>query len=150
MIRSFSANTDTLIILGLGLSNGMVALSGALIAQYTKFADVGLGIGMIVVGLASVIIGEAIFGTKSIVRVTFAVIAGAVIYRMIYALALRVDWLDSGDMKLITAVIVILALVIPQIVSKYKEKKRRARRLEERMAAAATKLEIEQGGNGLA
>ena len=64
MIRSFSANTDTLIILGLGLSNGMVALSGALIAQYTKFADVGLGIGMIVVGLASVIIGEAIFGTK--------------------------------------------------------------------------------------
>lgn len=150
MIRSFSANTDSLIILGLGISNAMVALSGALIAQYTKFADVGLGIGMIVVGLASVIIGEAIFGTKSIVRVTFAVIAGAVIYRMIYALALRVDWLDSGDMKLITAVIVILALVIPQIVSKYKEKKRKARRLEERMAAATTKLEIEQGGKNLA
>ena len=75
--------------------------------------------------------------------------AGAVIYRMIYALALRVDWLDSGDMKLITAVIVILALVIPQIVSKYKEKKRRARRLEERMAAAATKIEIKQGGKNL-
>lgn len=150
MIRSFSANTDTLVILGLGISNGMVALSGALIAQYTKFADVGLGIGMIVVGLASVIIGEAIFGTKSIVRVTFAVIAGAIIYRMIYALALRVKWLDSGDMKLITALIVILALVIPQIVNKYKEKKRKAKRLEERMALQKENLEVEQGGNGLA
>ena len=85
MIRSFSANTDTLIILGLGISNGMVALSGALIAQYSKFADVGMGIGMIVVGLASVIIGEAIFGTKSIVRATFAVIAGAIIYRIVFS-----------------------------------------------------------------
>ena len=150
MIRSFSANTDSLVILGLGISNGMVALSGALIAQYTKFADVGLGIGMIVVGLASVIIGEAIFGTKSIVRVTFAVIAGAIIYRMIYALALRVKWLDSGDMKLITAFIVILALVIPQIVNKYKEKKRKAKRLEERMALQKANLKVEQGGNGLA
>lgn len=150
MIRSFSANTDSLVILGLGISNGMVALSGALIAQYTKFADVGLGIGMIVVGLASVIIGEAIFGTKSIVRVTFAVIAGAIIYRMIYALALRVKWLDSGDMKLITAVIVILALVIPQIVGKYKEKKRKAKRLEERLALQQAKVDIEQGGKSLA
>ena len=64
MIRSFSANTDTLIILGLGLSNALVAFSGALIAQYSKFSDVSMGIGMIVIGLASVIIGEAIFGTK--------------------------------------------------------------------------------------
>ena len=128
----------------------MVALSGALIAQYTKFADIGLGIGMIVVGLASVIIGEAIFGTKSIVRVTFAVIAGAIIYRMIYALALRVEWLDSGDMKLITAFIVILALVIPQMLGKYKEKKRKARRLEERLAAQKAAIDVEQGGNGLA
>ena len=150
MIRSFSANTDSLIILGLGISNAMVALSGALIAQYTKFADIGLGIGMIVVGLASVIIGEAIFGTKSIVRVTFAVIAGAIIYRMIYALALRVEWLDSGDMKLITAFIVILALVIPQMLGKYKEKKRKARRLEERLAAQKAAIDVEQGGNGLA
>ena len=139
MIRSFSANTDSLLILGLGISNAMVAFAGALLAQYTKFADVGLGIGMIVVGLASVIIGEAIFGTKSIVRVTFAVVAGAIIYRIIYALALRVKWLDSGDMKLITAFIVILALVVPQIVSKYKEKKRKAKRLEERMAAQKAK-----------
>ena len=151
MIRSFSANTDSLLILGLGISNAMVALAGALIAQYTKFSDIGLGIGMIVVGLASVIIGEAIFGTKSIVRTTFAVIAGAIIYRIIYALALRVDWLDTGDMKLITAIIVILALIIPQIFNKQKEKKRKAKRLEQRLAAQKQQqVEIKQGGNGLA
>ncbi len=122
MIRSFSANTDTLIILDLGLSNAMVAFSGALIAQYSKFADVEMGVGMIVIGLASVIIGEAIFGTKTIMRTTLAVIAGAIIYRIIYALALRIDFLDTGDMKLITAVIVILALVVPQIIDKQKRK----------------------------
>jgi putative tryptophan/tyrosine transport system permease protein len=148
MIRSFSANTDGLIILGLGLSNALVALSGALIAQYTKFADIGLGIGMIVIGLASVIIGEAIFGTKSIVRVTFAVVAGAIIYRLIYAIALRVGWLDTGDMKLITAIIVILALVVPQIVDKQREKKRKAKRMEERLLAQ--KALVEQGGDSLA
>ena len=148
MIRSFSANTDRLVILGLGLSNALVALSGALIAQYGKFADVGLGVGMIVIGLASVIIGEAIFGTKTIVRTTLAVVLGAIIYRIIYMLALRVDFLDTGDMKLITAVIVILALVIPQILDKRRNKKRKAKRLEERMRDKAS-LE-EQGGNPLA
>src|SRR6185312_16003512 len=99
MIRSFSANTDTLIILGLGISNALVAFSGALIAQYSKFADIGMGIGMIVVGLASVIIGEAIFGTKTIMRTTIAVIVGAIIYRIVLGLALRIDLLDAGDMK---------------------------------------------------
>ena len=148
MIRSFSANTDRLVILGLGLSNALVALSGALIAQYGKFADVGLGVGMIVIGLASVIIGEAIFGTKTIVRTTLAVVLGAIIYRIIYMLALRVDFLDTGDMKLITAVIVILALVIPQILDKRRNKKRKAKRLEERMRDKASLAE--QGGNPLA
>ena len=143
MIRSFSANTDSYIILGLGLSNAMVALSGALFAQYTKFADIGLGIGMIVFGLASVIIGEAIFGTKTIVRTTFAVVAGAIIYRLIYAIALRIEWLDTGDMKLITAVIVILALIIPQLIAKRKEKRRRALRIQQR-------LQQEQGDEQLA
>src|SRR5690625_6608451 len=68
MIRSFSANTDILIIMGIGLSNGLVALSGALLAQHGGFADVGMGIGMIIIGLASVIIGEALFGVKTIDR----------------------------------------------------------------------------------
>ena len=128
MIRSFSANTDTLVILGLGISNALVAFSGALIAQYTKAADIGLGIGMIVIGLASVIIGEAIFGTKTIVRTTIAVITGAIIYRIVLTLALRVEFLDAGDMKLITAFIVIVALILPQFFEKRREKIRKAKR----------------------
>ena len=134
MIRSFSANTDTLVILGLGLSNGLVAFSGALIAQYSKFSDIGMGIGMIVIGLASVIIGEAIFGTKTIIRTTLAVIAGAIIYRIVLGLALRVEFLDTGDMKLITAVIVIAALVLPQFLEKRRENNRKAKRYAERLS----------------
>ncbi|MBS4177567.1 ABC transporter permease [Lederbergia citrea] len=137
MIRSFSANTDTLVILGLGISNALVAFSGALIAQYAKFSDIGMGIGMIIIGLASVIIGEAIFGTKNIVRTTIAVIAGAIIYRIVLGLALRIDLLDTGDMKLITAFIVILALILPQILEKNREKRRKAKRHAERLAAIA-------------
>lgn len=133
MIRSFSANTDTLVIVGLGISNALVAFSGSLIAQYGKFADNGMGIGMIIIGLASVIIGEAIFGTKTIFRTTLAVVVGAIIYRIVLGLALKVKLLDSGDMKLITAVIVIAALIIPQFVDKRKEKIRKARRQAERL-----------------
>lgn len=125
MIRSLSANTDNLTILGVALSNGLVALSGGLIAQLGGFADVGMGIGMIVIGLASVIIGEALFGTRTIARATLAVILGAIIFRMIVTLALRVDWLETGDMKLITAVIVIIALISPKILQAQREKKRR-------------------------
>ncbi|MGF3104220.1 ABC transporter permease [Rossellomorea sp. DUT-2] len=133
MIRSFSANTNLMIILGLGISNGMVALSGALIAQYSRFADVGMGIGMIIIGLASVIIGEALFGTKTIARTTLAVIGGAIIYRLVVSMALRVDFLETGDMKLITATIVILALVMPKVMDRYKDRKRKAQRMAERL-----------------
>jgi len=135
MIRSFSANTDYLIILGLGISNALVAFSGALIAQYSKFSDIGMGIGMIIIGLASVIIGEAVVGTKTIVRTTIAVIVGAIIYRIVLGLALRVKILDTGDMKLITAVIVILALIIPQMIEKRRESTRKAKRHAVRMAS---------------
>lgn len=130
MIRSLSANTDNLTILGVGLSNGLVALSGSLIAQLGGFADVGMGIGMIVIGLASVIIGEALFGTKTIARATLAVIGGAIIYRIIVTLALRVDFLETGDMKLITAIIVIIALISPKILQTQREKKRRLEKRE--------------------
>lgn len=128
MIRSFSSNTNLMIILGLGLSNAMVAFSGALIAQQGGFADVGMGIGMIIIGLASVIIGEALFGTKSIARTTLAVIGGSIIYRIVVTLALRVEFLEPGDMKLITAVIVILALTAPKMIESYREKKRKVKR----------------------
>jgi len=125
MIRSFAADTDTLIIVGIGISNALVALSGALIAQHSGFADVGMGIGMIIIGLASVIIGEALFGTKTIARATLAVIGGAIIYRAVVTLALRVEFLETGDMKLITALLVIVSLVTPKILQTRREKKRR-------------------------
>ncbi|MBA4535696.1 ABC transporter permease [Bacillus aquiflavi] len=146
MIRSFSADTDLLKILGLGLSNGLVAFSGALIAQYNGFSDVGAGIGMIIIGLASVIIGEAIFGAKTIVRATFAVIGGAILYRIIVTLALRVKFLETGDMKLITALIVIAALIVPKLVAQQKEKKRKKKRLVE----VAEKISIENRGETIA
>ncbi|TGU65615.1 ABC transporter permease, partial [Mesorhizobium sp. M00.F.Ca.ET.186.01.1.1] len=99
MIRSFGVNTDTTTIIGLALSNGLVAVSGAWVAQFQGFADVGMGIGMIVIGLASVIVGEVLFGSSSIFRVTLAVILGSIVYRLVIALALQAG-LNPSDMKL--------------------------------------------------
>jgi putative tryptophan/tyrosine transport system permease protein len=129
MISSFAADTDTLKTIGLGISNALVAFSGALVAQYNGFSDVGMGIGMIVIGLASVIIGEAVFGAKTIVRATLAVVGGAILYRIIVTLALRVDFLETGDMKMITAFIVICALIIPKALSQFKVKRNKKKRL---------------------
>ena len=113
MIRSFGVNTDNQKILGLALSNGLVALCGSLIAQFQGFADIGMGIGMIVAGLASVIIGQAILGRSSVWIAATAVVLGSVLYRVVIQLALEVG-LNPNDMKLISAVLVVLALVLPQ------------------------------------
>ncbi|EGL16704.1 MULTISPECIES: ABC transporter permease [unclassified Paenibacillus] len=121
MIRSFGVNTDNTIILGVSLSNGLVALSGALFAQYLEFSDMQMGVGMIVIGLASVIIGEALFGAKTIIRATFAVVLGAIIYRFVVAIALQVG-LESTDMKLMTALIVVIALTLPKIQGSLKQR----------------------------
>lgn len=122
MIRSLGANTDTTTIIGVSLSNGLVALSGAFVAQTSTFADATSGIGMIVIGLASVIIGEAIFGAKTVFRATLAVILGSIVYRIVVTAALRIEWFEASDLKLITAVIVIIALVFPAVRSKVKQK----------------------------
>src|SRR5699024_4750191 len=116
MIRSFCANRDLLISIGIGVSHGLVALSGAVIEQHGGFFDGSMGCGMIIIGLASVIIGEALFGSKTIVRATLAVILGAIIYRIVVTLALRASFLETGDMKLITAILVILALIAPKLL----------------------------------
>lgn len=100
-----------------------------------------MGIGMIVIGLASVIIGEALFGAKTIVRATLAVILGAIVYRIVITLALRVQFLETGDVKLITAFIVILALVVPQMVAARAEKQRKARKRG--AAVASTQADYE-------
>lgn len=131
MIGSFGANTDNTKIIGVSLSNGLVALSGAVVAQQGGFADISMGIGMIVIGLASVIIGEALFGAKTVFRATLAVVLGSVVYRIVVALALRSEWLKASDVKLITAVIVIIALVAPTLYRSWTIKKQAHRRSRE-------------------
>lgn len=113
MIRSFGVSTDRTTILTLALSNGLVALCGALVAQYQGFADISMGIGLILVGLASVILGQAVFGQKFIWIASLAAVLGAVLYRLIIFFALQVG-LDPNDMKFVTAVLVVAALLLPR------------------------------------
>lgn len=113
MISSFAVSTDRQKIIGLMLSNGLVGIAGAVVAQHQGFADIGMGIGLILVGLASVIVGQAIFGSRSVIQATLAVILGAVVYRLAIQLALNVG-LNPNDMKLMSAVLVVAALLLPQ------------------------------------
>lgn len=106
-------------ILTLALSNGLVGLAGALVAQYQGFADISMGIGLIVVGLASVIVGQAIFGQRRLLQAILAVVAGAVVYRLIIFAALQLG-LNPDDMKLVSALLVITALLIPRFTVKEK------------------------------
>lgn len=141
MIRSLGANTDTTTIIGISLSNGLVALSGGLIVQDSGFADISIGIGMIVIGLASVIIGEALFGAKSVVRAILAVILGSIVYRIVIAIALRQELfeLEQSDTKLITALIVTFALVLPAIQRGLKQRSTARKRSSELAAAVNQK-----------
>ncbi len=115
MVRASSINTDACNILAFCLSNGLIALSGGLIAQYQGYADISSSTGILVVGLASVIIGEAIFGRRSVAVGFVSAIAGSIIYRYIIALATRYSPLPAYMLKLVSAVIVALALAIPAI-----------------------------------
>ena len=115
MIRALGVNVDNMIVLGLALSNGLIAFSGGLLAQYQGFADVQMGIGMVVWGLASIIIGEALVGVRALGFVITGAVMGSVLFRLIVALALR-GGLDPNDLKLVTAGFVFLALVLPSIV----------------------------------
>lgn len=112
MARAQGINTDNMIILGLVISNGLVALSGALIAQSQSFADVQMGIGSIVIGLASVIIGEVLFNSKSFFGRLASLVLGAITYRVIIALVLRMG-MPANDLKLFTALTVAIALSLP-------------------------------------
>lgn len=111
MVRAYGISSDNMKILGLALSNGFVGLAGGMLAQYQSFADATMGTGMVVIGLASVIIGEAIFGTSSLMRRLVAVALGAMMYRLIIAQALALG-LPTGDLKLVSAFIVVMALSI--------------------------------------
>ena len=117
MIEALGVSAQTLAITGLAISNGLFALSGALLAQYQGFADVQMGMGIIVLGLASVIIGEALVGSRSLGLMICGAIMGAILFRLLVAVALR--WgMNPNDLKLITAVFVFLALVGPMLIRK--------------------------------
>jgi putative tryptophan/tyrosine transport system permease protein len=117
MIRSLGVDTDRTKLIGLGLSNGAIALSGALVAQDHGFADIGMGIGILVTGAAAVMIGEALFGDGPIERWVIATLVGVLIYQLLVALALRLG-LAPVDLKLITAALLLLALVLPRLRAK--------------------------------
>jgi putative ABC transport system permease protein len=131
MITSLGVNTNVTIVLGVGLANGLVALAGALIAQNQGMADVKLGVGTIVFGLASVVMGETIFGSRRCmaVRIT-AVVLGSIIYRLAIALALQLKIgsfsFNPSDLNLITSILVVLAIIIPGL------KKAQTRRVKSR------------------
>lgn len=115
MVKAQGGNTDTVKIVGIIIANGFVALSGALVAQIQRYGDVGMGTGTIVIGLASIIIGEVIFGTKCSFKVRLAsVFFGSIIYRVIISIVLLLGF-NPNNLKLLTAVLVIAALSVPVI-----------------------------------
>lgn len=111
MVRAAGISSDNMKLLGLSVSNGLVGLAGGLLAQYQGYSDVGMGTGMVVIGLASVIIGEVMFGTSSLMRRLIAVALGAVVYRMVIGVALYLG-MPPTDLKLVSAVIVTIALAM--------------------------------------
>lgn len=131
MIRSFGASTDLMIVMGLAFSNGLVALAGALIAQYQGYADAGMGLGTIVSGLASVILGNAIIRPATVFRATLGVLTGSVLYRLAIFYALRAGFAPT-DLRIVTAAIVVLALSTPTIKQSFNQRRARwrLRRLE--------------------
>jgi putative tryptophan/tyrosine transport system permease protein len=120
MARSVGIDVDAMVVLGLGLSNGLVALAGALFAQYSGFANIQMGVGSIVTGVATLLVGETLVGRRTLGRWIAAAIAGAVIYRLAVAGALRAG-LNPNALKLVTALFVLAVLVAPELA-------RRARR----------------------
>ncbi|NLK38452.1 MAG: ABC transporter permease [Epulopiscium sp.] len=119
MIRALGVNTDFMTMLGLMLSNALISLAGALIAQYNGFADVGMGTGTIVIGLASVIIGEVLFGRTTVVRSLFSVVCGSILYRLIIAAALERRGFQPTDLKLLSSIVLAVCLSLPLVKEKY-------------------------------
>ena len=124
MARAQGVSTDRLSLFGMALSNALIALGGALYAQSQGSADVNMGVGTIVIGLAAVIIGETLIPSRIMRTIIIATVLGAVVYRLFIALALQADFigLQAQDLNLITAVLVAVALVLPQLKAKFKRR----------------------------
>ena len=126
MIRALGVSVPAMIVIGLALANGLSALAGALLTQYQGFADVQMGIGMLVWALASIIIGEALVGTRHIGYLIVGAVMGSVLFRLLVAIALRAG-LDPNDLKFVTAVFVLGALILPKLLaSRWKRPRRTA------------------------
>ena len=111
MVRAAGVSGDTMKLLGLALSNGLVGLAGGMLAQNQAFADINSGTGMMVIGLASVILGEVVFGMSTLLRRLIAASLGAILYRIIISQALYIG-MESSDLKLVSAIIVAMALYL--------------------------------------
>ena len=124
MARALGVNTDSMLIVGLMLSNGFVALSGGMVAQNQGYADVGMGTGTMVIGLASIIIGEVVFRfmRHSFATKLMAAVLGSILYRMIIAVVLQLG-MDANDLKLLSAAVVVAALSVPLVRGKMRESK---------------------------
>lgn len=123
MIRALGVSVGGMTTAGLALANGLIALSGALLAQYQGFADVQMGIGMLVWGLASVILGESLVRSKQVGLLISGAIMGSVLFRLLVAMALR--WgMNPNDLKLVTALFVLAALVMPRLIAQLSKKVR--------------------------
>lgn len=122
MIRAQGVDTNIMLLIGLFFSNALVAVAGALVAQSNGFADVGMGVGTIVIGLASVIIGEVLFGTRSFKNSLVSVVLGSIVYRLVIAIVLQMG-MPPNDLKLFTAVLVAIALSLPMVKGKFQSRK---------------------------
>lgn len=122
MIRANGMNSDITKIAGLMIANGLIALSGSLVCQYNGYADVQMGIGAIVIGLASVIIGEVLFKKRNFILSLFGVCMGSIVYRLIVSLVINTSYVSANDMKLFTAIIVALAISATNLKIKTKVK----------------------------
>lgn len=116
MARSMGINPDNQMILGLMVGNGLISLAGALIAQNNGYADVNMGIGVIVIGLAAIIIGEVLFGELTLSQRLVAVILGSIIYRFVLLLVLKLGF-SANDLQLISAIVLAIAIMVPSFES---------------------------------
>ncbi|MCZ2407020.1 MAG: ABC transporter permease [Burkholderiales bacterium 68-12] len=125
MARAQGINTGAMVLLGMAVSNALVGLAGALFAQTQGGSDISMGIGTIVIGLAAVIVGESILPSRRIAWATLAVVLGAIVYRFFIAAALNSEFigLKAQDLNLVTALLVTIALVIPQLKRKLSSRK---------------------------
>ncbi len=143
MVRHTSINTDNMIMTGLAVGNALTAFSGALLSHYNLFADVNSGTGILVVALAAIIIGETIFGRNGVTRGLISTTVGSIVYRLIFAIALKFDILPSYSLNLISTIIVIIALMVPTL--KTFSQRKRKKKLHKHLQAAFMEQSDKEG-----